>query len=145
MIDRYLAQVISFYDAMQLSLVKSTEQLVLQATPSGSWLKVAAADVLDALQTTSEVLDQFQLVLHVLIFVLFEAGDVEAKVGVRWETGGGLVVVDGAIFMPHLVQLVLQPTHLALVVRLYLILLPNLTSWYKSNTATTENMRTETL
>lgn len=82
--DSYLAEVISFYDAIQLSFVQATEELILHATSSRSWLEVTAANVLDTFQTTSKVLDQFQLVLHVRVFVSFQPFDVEAKLGRRW-------------------------------------------------------------
>ena len=48
----------SLDNAVQLSFVQLSKQLVLQATAGRAWLEVATANVLDPLQTPSHVLQQ---------------------------------------------------------------------------------------
>lgn len=129
--DCYLAEVIFLHDAIQLSLVQTSKQFVLYATSSCSRLEVATADVFDAFQTTSKVLDQFQLVLHVSVLLLLQTVDVEAQLW-RWrgDWRGWLLVVLCAAgpWLTQLVNFLLKSTHFVFVLWPHLIRLPLLNS-----------------
>ena len=74
---------ISFDDALKLSLLHMSEQFILHAAACRPRLEVATADVLYAFQTASEVLDEFELVLEVPVFASLQAGDVVTEFGRR--------------------------------------------------------------
>ena len=60
----YLGEVVRFDNSVEQSLVQLSEQFALHAASRRSRLELTTADVLDTLQTTSQLLDEFQLVLQ---------------------------------------------------------------------------------
>ena len=60
----YLGEVVRFDNSVEQSLVQLSEQFALHAASRRSRLELTTADILDTLQTTSQLLDEFQLVLQ---------------------------------------------------------------------------------